>query len=107
MAARAPDTQHLQQLNTLLEVGLALPDGEREAWLRALPDAQHALVPLLRAMLRRAAVETDAFMQAPAALALNDDEATDAAGDTIGPYRLISELGTGGMGTVWLAERID
>jgi serine/threonine protein kinase len=107
MAARTPDTQHLQQLNALLEVGLALPDGEREAWLRALPDAQHALVPLLRAMLRRAAVETDAFMQAPAALALNDDEATDAAGDTIGPYRLISELGTGGMGTVWLAERID
>src|SRR5688500_12826750 len=58
-------------------------------------------------MLRRAAVETDEFMRAPAALALDDDEPTDAAGDTVGPYRLISELGSGGMGTVWLAERID
>ena len=103
-----PDTQHLQQLNTLLAVGLALPDGEREAWLQALPDAQRSLVPLLRAMLRRSSVETDEFMRAPAGLVLGDaDEPIDVAGAVIGPYRLISELGRGGMGTVWLAERAD
>ena len=37
MSARATDTRHLQQLNTLLEVGLALPEADREAWLQALP----------------------------------------------------------------------
>ena len=32
---------------------------------------------------------------------------TEVAGQTVGPYTLISQIGQGGMGSVWLAERSD
>ncbi|HYN41977.1 MAG TPA: serine/threonine-protein kinase, partial [Thermoanaerobaculia bacterium] len=47
---------------------------------------------------------------------LDDDElastassrfASELSGSTLGPYRLVQEIGCGGMGTVYLAERID
>jgi hypothetical protein len=63
-----PDTHQLQQMNTLLQAALELPEAQREAWLQALPEEQRALAPLLRAMLQRAAVETDDFMRQPVGL---------------------------------------
>ena len=69
---RLPDTARLQQINTLLEAGLALPEDERDAWLRALPVEHAALAPLLRTLLQRAAVETDDFMRRPIGVLADD-----------------------------------
>ncbi len=36
-----------------------------------------------------------------------DTHVAECAGDQIGPYRLITPIGEGGFGTVWLAARFE
>lgn len=100
----------LQRLSSLLDEALDLPAPEHPRWLAALPDDAQPLATLLRDLLaRHASAETGDFV--PASLRLLDSlpegGAEAAAGVMVGPYRLIREIGTGGMGTVWLAQRRD
>jgi eukaryotic-like serine/threonine-protein kinase len=106
-----PDPARLKRVNALLEAALALPESERERWLKTLPPEQQALAPTLRAMLARASAQTDSFLRRPLGVSLDQIDdlelAADRAGDHVGPYRLVHEIGAGGMATVWLAERDD
>ncbi|MBX3606611.1 MAG: protein kinase [Piscinibacter sp.] len=98
------------ELSALLDEALALPAAQRDAWLAALPETGAGLRDTLRELLAaQAGIETGDFLQTLPRLEAAPPSTIDepAAGLRVGPYELVSELGHGGMGSVWLAERAD
>lgn len=94
-----------QALSPHLDEILAMQDEERSIWLSTLRDQNPSLVDQLESLLNdhRALVE-EGFLETRA---VEFPSPATLAGQTLSGYRLISQIGQGGMSSVWLAERSD
>ena len=94
-----------QLLSPYLDQALAMSEDERTAWLRTLAEQNPTLAAQLLALLdEHRVLEQEGFLEKRH---FGRPSTPGLAGQTVGPYRLISQIGQGGMGSVWLAERSD
>ncbi|HWZ82723.1 MAG TPA: serine/threonine-protein kinase [Terriglobales bacterium] len=92
-------------LTPYLNQALDMAETERAGWLSSLRAQDPDLAAHLESLLaEHSHLAQEGFLDT-GPTPLDDDPGL--AGQVIGPYTLLSPIGQGGMGTVWLAERTD
>lgn len=112
MRGFTPDEWH--RLGPLLDQALDLDRSAREAFLEHIGNEDQQLKRSLDELIAAASF-SDGFLDVSGgggALALmgaelDDSESRLSEGSRVGPYRILRELGSGGMGRVYSAERAD
>src|SRR4051794_29179855 len=102
MAVRYPDEQAIFEVARKMDARAA-----REAYVQQICSDDAALGQRVRALLK-AYEESVSFLEAPAAAPVGTIAALalpETPGTVIGPYKLLQQIGEGGMGTVFMAEQ--
>ncbi len=95
-----------QRVKQVLDLVLDLEDWQRETFVIQECSGDAALSAEVLDLLAGASA-ADQFIEEPAVRLLAAREPRLAAGHRFGPYRVLREIGHGGMGAVYLAERGD
>jgi serine/threonine-protein kinase len=99
------DNDHWQRVSPLLDRALELPAEERAEWLVSLRAKEPTLAAEVEMLLEEArASDNERFLERGP---IDVPRHATLAGQVVGAYTLVSPLGRGGMGTVWLARRSD
>ena len=110
-----PAQQRWERVKTLLEAAVELPAGERSVFLRAQCGDDTELLEEVESLVQFHNEAGDFIESPPAEVHEIFDGDADAApedrdtavGSRIGAYKIVRELGRGGMGVVYLAIRAD
>ena len=93
------------EISPYLDQVLSVPEQGRAAWLESFRDKRPDLADLLQELLdEHNALAQEHFLERGPAGLPNEPF---LAGQLVGVYKLLSPIGQGGMGSVWLAERSD
>jgi serine/threonine protein kinase len=103
MSKLSPD--QWRALSPHLDQALEMTDAQRTIWLSSLQNENPALAFQLEILLREHRVLSEKGFLEASALELSGGPGLE--GQSLGAYTLVSQIGHGGMGTVWLAERND
>lgn len=100
------DRERWKKIKPILEDALAVGQTGRTAFLKEACGGDAGLLDEVRELLILENEDADP-LERPAHSYLFPSSGRSATGDQIDKYKIISELGTGGMGSVYLAERVD
>ena len=100
------DAHRWQRIREIFEAAVELPPRERDPYIKKVCEGDTALFEELMAML-----EADGtghrLLDQPVRETVDPFFQTDLTGRRFGRFRIIREIGSGGMGAVYLAERAD
>jgi serine/threonine protein kinase len=101
-------TDRWRVLSPYLDEALELTDDHRAAWLAALSARDAVLGADLESLLaEHDRLRQSGFLEQARPAWPPADGMPPIEGQVLGAYRLLSLIGQGGMGSVWLAERCD
>jgi serine/threonine protein kinase len=98
------DNTQQRLIRDLFDKASDLPASERQAWVEARAQGSAEVVASVMRLLRAANASGQGFLSEPA---FKRQSPALEEGMMIGPYRVLRELGSGGMGVVYLAMRSD